>query len=764
MNEAGMTDPHAAPDAQADRAPEPAPDGVADAAPEPAPDGVADAAPALPDPAALEAAGRRAAELRECLHTWSHAYYVLSAPVVSDAEYDAAYNALRVLETEYPTLVTPDSPTQRAGSDLSDEFAKTRHPAPILSLANAYTPDEVRAWEMRNLKLLPTGTALTYTLEPKLDGLTVVLTYEDGVLVLAATRGNGEVGDVVTPNIRTVRTIPLRLRGAAVPARLVVRGEVLYLKHDFEAVNARQIEAGLPVYVNARNTASGTLKQKDSRITASRPLSAFFYEVVEASADVGFLLDNQWDMLEKLRDMGFRVPPNSAHYPTLETALDAIPAWETARNTLDYEIDGVVLKVNDRRAAGELGVVGKDPRGAIAYKFPAQEGMTVLLDTVVNVGRTGRVVPNARLAPVFIGGVTVSNATLHNYDIVAALDLRVGDTVVVRRMGDVIPNIAGPVVERRTGEEQPIAPPTHCPFCATAIVRPEGAVDYLCPNVYCPERVYRQVEFFVSRGALDIDGLGEKTARLLIDRGLIRDEADLFALTREHLLELDGFAERRADKLLAGVAEAKTRPLARVLTALGIDGVGSTVAESLAQALGSLDALVAADADTLMAIDGIGPVLAHGIAAWFADPYHRGVLEKLRAAGITTANAPREKAGDGLAGLTFVITGTLPTLTREAAETLIAAHGGRVAGSVSKKTHYVVVGESAGSKAEKAAQLGIPTLDEAGLYALIAAPRPAEPGTPEADAPNTLEAASPDSGKPVSPDLPEPPEQRPDLL
>lgn len=663
---------------------------------------------------------QRAAELREQLHYHIYRYNVLSDPVISDAEYDALYNELRELEAAHPELITPDSPTQRAGSDLSEDFPKVRHPAPILSLSNGYSLDDIRAWEERNLRLLASGTTLDYTLEPKLDGLTVVLTYEKGVLVQGATRGSGEIGDVVTPNIRTIRNIPLRIPahrdGPPAPALLVVRGEVMYLKKDFERVNQRQIEQGLPVYVNARNTASGSLKQKDSRITASRPLTGFFYGIVES---VGITLDKQWDILEYLRDMGFQIGPDSAYYPTLSDIIQQIPTWESHRNQLDFEIDGVVIKVNDLRVARELGIVGKDPRGAIAYKFPAQESTTRLLEAVVSVGRTGRIIPNARLEPVFIGGVTVSNATLHNYDIVQALDIRVGDVVTVRRMGDVIPNVAGPIINLRDGSEIPIEPPTHCPFCGTAIIRPEGAVDYFCPNVYCPERVYRQVEFFVSRAALDIEGMGGQTVKTLIDKGLIRDEADIFSLTAEQLLELDGFAEKKVNNLLASIDAAKSRPLARVITALGVDGVGSTVAVALANHFGSLEALANAAVEELQETTNVGAILAQGIYTWFRDPYHLGVLEKLKNAGLTMQAEAREKVSSALEGLTFVLTGTLPTLSRDQAAEMIQENGGKVTSTVSKKTSYVLMGDSPGSKAEKAAKLGVPIISEDDLKHLL---------------------------------------------
>lgn len=667
-----------------------------------------------------DALRQRAAALREQLNFHIYRYHVLSAPVITDAEYDALYNELRSLEAAHPNLIAADSPTQRAGSDLSEEFPKARHAAPILSLSNAYTMEELSAWEERNLRLLPGGTQLGYTLEPKLDGLTVVITYENGVLAQAATRGNGETGDVVTPNIRTIRSIPLRIptrpEAGSPPSRLVVRGEVLFLKADFEAVNQKQIELSLPVYINARNTASGTLKQKDSRITASRPLSAYIYAIVDSD---GILLDKQWDMLEYLRDMGFPVAPNAAYYPTLSDVIQQIPTWESNRNQLPYEIDGVVVKVNDLRLATELGIVGKDPRGAIAYKFPAQETSTRVLDVIHTVGRTGRVVPTAKLEPVFLGGVTVSNATLHNYSIVEALDIRIGDMVVIKRAGDVIPNVIGPIVEARTGQEVPIRPPERCPFCDTPIVRPDGAVDYICPNPYCPERIYRQVEFFVSRGALDIEGLGSQTVKTLIDQRLIRDEADIFSLTPEQLLALEGFKDKKVSNLMASIDTARQRPLSQLLTALGIDGVGSTVAASLAEAFGSMEALQSATSEQLREIDGIGTVLAEGIIAWLADPYHQAVIKKLRDAGVRMTGTAREVRGDELIGKTFVLTGTLPTLTREQAEELIQAHGGKVTGSVSKKTSYVLMGDSPGSKAEKAAQLGVQIISEADLLQLV---------------------------------------------
>jgi DNA ligase (NAD+) len=416
------------------------------------------------------------------------------------------------------------------------------------------------------------------------------------------------------------------------------------------------------------------------------------------------------------------VAPGSAHYPTLTDIIQQIPAWESRRNQLDFEIDGVVIKVNDLRVAAELGVVGKDPRGATAYKFPAQEATTRLLNVVANVGRTGRIVPSAQLEPVFLGGVTVSNATLHNYEIVRALDIRIGDTVVIKRAGDVIPNVIGPVIGARDGSEVPITPPERCPFCETPAIQPEGAVDTFCPNPHCPERVFRQVEFFVSRGAMDIEGMGPQTVKTLIEQGLIRDEADIFYLKGEDLLPLEKFAEKKVQNLLASIEAAKGRPFERILTSLGIEGVGSTVAQALAAHFGSIDALSNATVEMLENVEGVGKILAQSIIDWFSDPYHQEVLGKLRAAGVNMQAETRERLSKEFEGLTFVLTGTLPTLSRDAASRLIEDHGGKVVGSVSKKTSYVLMGDSPGSKAEKAAQLGVPIISEDDLRGMLGMP------------------------------------------
>jgi DNA ligase (NAD+) len=662
----------------------------------------------------------RAAELRDLLNTYSYHYYVTSEPLVTDAEFDLLYRELQQIEAEHPELITPDSPTQRSGNDLSEDFPKVRHPAPILSLPNAFSAEDLISWEERNQRLLPAGTMLDYTLEPKLDGLTIVITYENGYLTQAATRGNGEIGDDVTANVRTIRNIPLRIPinrdGPPAPEKLVVRGEVMFLKKDFAALNKRQAEQELPLYINARNTASGALKQKDSRVTASRVLTCYVYGIVQS---VGKKWDKQWDILNALRDYGFPVAPRAAYYPTLSDIIQQLPTWESHKNQLNFEIDGVVIKTNNLRLSDELGYVGKDPRGAIAYKFPAEQMSTKLIGVTANVGRTGKITPTAQLEPVFLGGVTVVNATLHNYDQIAKLDIRLGDTVVIKRSGEVIPYVIGPVTGARDGTEAPILPPTHCPVCNTPIVQPEGMIDHFCPNLQCPERIFRSIEFFVSRGAMDIEGMGPQTVKTVIEKGFVKDEADIFSLKPEPLLELEGFAEKKVDNLMASIEAAKHRPLAQLIGALGIDGVGGVTAELLADRFGSIEILKSASVEAIDDVEGIGPILAKSIADWFADPFHQSVLDKMRAAGVNMQAEAKVKAGTTLEGLTFVLTGTLPTLSREQATDLIEAHGGKVIGSVSKKTSYVLMGDSPGSKAEKAQQLGVPIISEDDLNRMI---------------------------------------------
>jgi DNA ligase (NAD+) len=682
------------------------------------------------DSAEREAAAQRAAELRRLLNEHNYRYFALAAPIISDAEYDQLFDELDAIEKRYPELITPDSPTQRVGDDLDERLPKVAHPAPMLSLAKAYTADELRAWQARLEKILDTRAAFAYTVEPKFDGVSVILTYLDGVLTLGATRGDGYTGDDVTPSVRTIRSVPPHLpvkpEAPPVPRRLVVRGEVVIHKDDFKAFQAR-MQAEQPEsaakFVNARNTAAGALKQLDPKVAASRPLTFYAFGIVDASDELGERLPrDQYAVIEYLRALGFLTSESVRRFERLEDAIAYVQAFEAHRHALPFEIDGMVIKVDDAALYNALGIVGKNPRGAIAYKFPPEEVVTRLVKVTFNVGRTGMIVPSAELAPVFVSGATIRQATLNNFEDIARKDVRLGDWVRLKRAGEVIPFVIGALPERRDGTEQIIAPPERCPFCDAPVVRAEGEIAYYCSNLECPERRARQLEYFVGRGQMDIEGLAERGVRQLLEAGLVRDEADLFALTAEQLEPLEGYGAQKVKKLLASLEAAKSRPLDRVIAALGIPGVGLTVARLLLKHFPSLEALQSATLEQLDAVHGVGEALAQTVVAWFAEPRNRALLEKLRAYGVQMA--PLESAAqrsDALSGLTFVLTGTLPTLTRDEAAALIEAHGGKVAGSVSKKTSYVVAGDAAGSKLEKAQALGIPVLDETGLQALIAA-------------------------------------------
>lgn len=665
----------------------------------------------------------RIRQLRDSVNFHLYRYHVLDAPIISDAEYDALYRELAALEAEHPDLITPDSPTQRAGAPPLAGFEKVTHPAPILSLANAFSVADLEAWRTRIGRLLPPDTSLTYMVEPKIDGLTVVLTYENGRFVRGATRGDGEVGEDITQNLRTLPAVPKRIpldpaSPMPPPPYLVVRGEAYFPLDRFEAFNAARLAAGEPMYMNPRNAAAGSLRQLDSSITAARPLALLCYDIVAAD---GAIPDTQQARLAYLSALGFPVSADSQFCPDLAEVIAAYEAWRTRRNAINYEVDGIVVKINDRPLADSLGYVGKDPRGALAMKFPAQEKTTRLLDVQVNVGRTGILAPTAILEPVELGGVIVRNATLHNYDEIARKDIRLGDVVLVKRAGEVIPYVIGPVVEARDGTERPITPPATCPVCGSPAVRVADEVAFYCDNPTCPAQLARRIEYFVSRGAMDIGTFGSKTGDLLIEQGLIHDVADIYFLRREDLLALEGFKDRKVDNLLEGIEASKSAPAERVLTALGIRYVGNVVARLLLDALGSLDRLAAADADRLQTIEGIGPQIAASVVTWFANSQNQRLLARLRQAGLNfSAESIAPPARQPLAGLTFVITGTLPSLKRDEAQALIEQHGGKVTGSVSKSTHYVLAGEAAGSKLSKAQQLGIRIIDEAGLRQLIA--------------------------------------------
>jgi DNA ligase (NAD+) len=682
----------------------------------------------------------RLGALREAVRFHAYRYYVLDDPTISDAEYDALWRELGALEAAHPELVTPDSPTQRVPGTVAERFARVGHPAPILSLGNAFGPEDLVAWRDRFARLLPADELerVQYVVEPKIDGLTVVLHYEDGQFLLGATRGDGEVGEDITANLRTVQAVPLRVPvadggpstiddGSATadrrpPSRLVVRGEAYVPIADFQRFNAAQTERDERTYANPRNFAAGSLRQLDARITAGRPIKLWAYQIVALEAAEGEAPATQWEALAYLRALGFPVEARDRLFDDFDALVNYCVAWgQDERHRLPYEADGLVIKINRFATQARLGFAGKDPRWAIAYKYPGEEAVTRLLDIKVNVGRTGTLNPMAVLEPVLVGGVTVSSATLHNEDYVRDNDIRIGDVVAVKRAGEVIPRVLRPLAELRAGDERIWEMPKTCPACGSAAVRVAGEAATYCVNSACPAQLVRGVEHFVSRGAMDIAGFGIKQAELFVELGFIRDLADVYYLDASKLLAQEGYGEKRVTSLMAAIAASKAQPPARLLTALGIQGVGEVVAEALITQYSSLDALAAAPVAELQAVPGIGPVLAQSVYDWFAQEPNRRMIEKLKAAGVTMAQAATEARAEKqpLAGLTFVITGTLPGLSRDEARDLIKAHGGKVTDTVSKNTGYLVAGEAAGSKLAKARQLGVPVIDEAALRALI---------------------------------------------
>jgi DNA ligase (NAD+) len=665
----------------------------------------------------LLTARERAEELRQQLNYHNHRYYVLDAPEVSDAEYDRLMEELRRLEAEHPTLVSSDSPTQRVGAAPVEAFGIVAHRLPLLSLANAFTPDALRAWYGRVTRLIGERD-LTFVLEPKIDGLAISLVYEQGKLTIGATRGDGLRGENVTQNVRTIRSIPLELRGPA-PAHLEVRGEIYLSRAAFRKINVDRAAEGQPLFANPRNAAAGSLRQLDPRITATRPLSAFLYQV--GYHEDGHLPRSHWELLAWLRELGFRTNPHNQRVQGLDDVVAACLGWEERRETLDYDIDGVVVKIDDLDVQAELGAVGREPRWAIAYKFAPTQATTKLLRIDINVGRTGSVNPFAVLEPVQIGGVTVRLATLHNAEDIHRKDVRVGDTVVVQRAGEVIPQVIGPVLGKRPPDAVPYELPQTCPRCGAAIVKPDGEAMARCTGgVQCPAQLYELLKHFASRPAMEIDGLGEKLAAALLAAGLVHDVADLYALTKEQLVGLDRLADKSAENLLQSLEESKERPVARLVFALGIRHVGSQTAALLMNAFGSLDALREADEAAIGAVEGVGPKIAASVRAWLDEPRNLAVLEKLRAAGLRFAQEPTATDGDQpLAGCSFVITGRLEGLTRLAAEARIKALGGAVGDAVTRKTTHLVVGAEPGSKLRKAQKLGTTILDEAAFEALL---------------------------------------------
>jgi DNA ligase (NAD+) len=663
----------------------------------------------------------RAAELREELGRHNHLYYVLDEPEIGDDAYDELLDELRAIEAEHPELRTPDSPTQRVGAPPLDRFEQVEHLEPMLSLANARSEEELRAWETRirnHLKRLDiSASEFSYTTEPKIDGLAMTLVYEDGVLIRGATRGDGRVGEDVTQNLRTIGAIPLRIEDP--PELVEVRGEVYLPIADFKALNERRAEAGEPTFANPRNSAAGSIRQLDPALAAERPLSIWCYAIGAAR---GLELASHSEEIAWLRERGFKVNPDTEHHADVESVVKRCHWWEGRREQLDYEIDGVVVKVDERALWRELGVVGREPRWAIAWKFPPTTATTKLLDVVWNVGRTGHLVPFAMLEPVHVGGVTVSTATLHNEEDLARKDVRVGDEVVVMRAGDVIPQVVAPLTQKRKRGARRPKPPKRCPMCGTETVKPDGAVFTICPNrAGCPGQSFQHVKHFVSKGAMDIDGLGEKQALRFLQEGLISDVADIYELGEEQLAGLDGFGDVSAGNLLAAIDASRSRPFKRVLYALGLPGVGYVTAEALAEHFGSIDALHAADPEQIEEVEGVGPIMAVQIAESLADERTWELVEKLCEKGLRLEQDPSEKRATGgpLEGKTLVLTGTLPELTREEAGGLIKAAGGKVVNSVSKKTDYIVAGVNPGSKLAKAEKYEVEILDEAGLLALL---------------------------------------------
>jgi DNA ligase (NAD+) len=668
-----------------------------------------------------DSAQSRAAELRKQLAHHNKLYYVHDDPEIGDDEYDALLNELRDIEAENPRLRTPDSPTQRVGAPPLDSFRQVEHVEQMLSLGNARNEEELRAWENRLANYLKrldiTASEFSYTSEPKIDGLAISLTYEDGVLVRGATRGDGRIGEDVTQNLRTIGSIPLRIEDA--PELIEVRGEIYLPIAAFKALNERRAAAEEPTFANPRNSAAGSIRQLNPALAAERPLSNWIYGI---GAVRGLDLATHMDEVEWLGERGFKVNPDTAHHRGVEGVVERCHWWEQRRETLDYEIDGVVVKVDERALWRELGVVGREPRWAIAWKFPPTTATTKMTEVVWNVGRTGHLVPFAMLEPVHVGGVTVSTATLHNEEDLARKDVRNGDEVVVMRAGDVIPQVVSPKLPRKNKSARKPRPPQRCPVCDTPTVKPEGAVFTICPNRSgCPGQSFQHVKHFVSKGAMDIDGLGEKQASTFLKEGVIGDVADIYDLSEERLVELDRFAETSARNLVAAIDASRRRPFKRVLYALGLPGVGYVTAEALADHFGSIDALHEADPEAIEEVEGVGPIMAVQIAESLADELTWSLVEKLKGKGLQLEadESERRVSGGPLEGKTVVLTGTLPALTREEAAALVKAAGGKVVNSVSKKTDFVVAGESPGSKLAKAESLGTEVLDESGLLALL---------------------------------------------
>lgn len=656
-----------------------------------------------------------AARLRDELQRASRAYYDLDAPEISDAEYDVLFRRLQALEAEHPELLSADSPTRRVGGQVAAFLPKAQHAVPMLSLDNAFSDDELAAWFEKIAKVDSRVQTAAILVEVKIDGAALSLTYENGALVRGVTRGDGSEGEEITGNVRAIADIPLQLAGSGWPVRMEVRGEVYIDRRGFAAVNRLREAAGQELLQNPRNAAAGALRQLDPAEARRRRLRFFGYQVVPLST--GWHVAHHHEALEQLVAWGFPVAPGWSVHPDLASVQATVADWSERIRALPFDADGLVIKIDALRLQEELGVIGgRVPRWAIARKFPAESAFTRLLAIEVNIGRTGALAPTAILEPVRVGGATVSRATLHNEEIIAQRDVRIGDIVEVIRSGEVIPKVLGPDRSKRTGVEVEWLAPTHCPICHTALVKPEGEVNRYCPNSRCPGRAYEGLVHFVSRGAMDITGLGPERLRQLLEAGLVADAADLYTLTADALLQLDGFAEQSARSLVDAIAASKGRPLRALLVALGIRHVGTAAAKSIARAFGSLAALRQSDAAQLEAIEGIGPTIANSVAAFVADATSATLLDRLETAAVALHEAPDGPDGPRpLAGLRVVLTGALPTLSRGEATSRIEAAGGTVTSSVSKKTDLVVAGADAGEKQAKAQQLGITIIDEAEL-------------------------------------------------
>ena len=667
---------------------------------------------------------QRIETLREVINHHNYRYYVLDSPEISDAEYDELMRELRQLEAEHPELVTPDSPTQRIGAPPVEAFGVVEHPQPLLSLANAFSYEELAAWHKRVSNLLG-GHQFNLVCEPKIDGLAVALTYIDGLLATGATRGDGYRGEDITQNLRTIRSIPLSVPREASP-RFEVRGEVYLPKAGFKKLNEERAKEGLPLFANPRNAAAGSVRQLDSSITAKRPLDIFIYALGWAEGKA--MPDTHWEIMQYLKSLGFKINPNIALFRSLDEAEKYHQNWVESREKFPYEADGIVVKVNSIALQQELGTVAHEPRWAIAYKFPAIQGTTRLIDIGINVGRTGSLNPYAILEPVRVGGVVISSAALHNEEDIHRKDIRIGDWVVVQRAGEVIPEIVEPIISRRTGKEKIFHMPTRCPVCGSEVIKPEGEAMHRCTNAACPSQALERIKHFVSRGAMDIDGVGDKLCQALFEAGLVKDAADLYYLTKEQLLSLERMADKSASNVLNSIKASKDRSLARVIFALGILHVGDQYAELLAESFNSIDDLAKASQEDLLSLPSIGPKIAESIVTFFRQKGNRQIIKKLRKAGVKLEREEikeAQKVGEGLvpslplAGLEFVLTGKLESFSRPEAEAEIKALGGKAASDVTRKTTYVVVGADPGSKLAKAEKLGTKTLNEAEFLELL---------------------------------------------